>query len=215
MPSIIPEVDMSQIINNKIAIETLEPLAEIENINLLELTVINNLVKGYNPQTLFEIGTFNGRTTLNMAANVSEETKIYTLDLPPDKQEVTEWPISAGDKENIERARTRVGSSFLGTKFADRITQLYGDSANFDFTPFSNSIDFIFIDGAHSYDYVLNDSEKSINLLRNGKGIILWHDHGGGLEGVTKALNELYATRPEYKNLKHIKGTSLAILINQ
>ena len=40
-------------------------------------------------------------------------------------------------------------------------------------------MDFIFVDGSHSYDYVLNDSRKALSLLRGGKGIILWHDYPG------------------------------------
>ena len=36
-------------------------------------------------------------------------------------------------------------------------------------------MDFVFVDGAHNYDYVKNDSEKGWRMLRRG-GIIAWHD---------------------------------------
>jgi hypothetical protein len=97
----------------------------------------------------------------------------------------------------------------------EKICQLYGDSATFDFTPFFG-MDFIFIDGSHSYEYVLNDSRKAIQLLREGKGVILWHDYATEWwEGVTKALNDLYLNDSEFKDLKWIAGTSLVYLFKR
>ena len=73
-------------------------------------------------------------------------------------------------------------------------------------------IDFVFIDGAHTYDYVLNDSRKAIDLLRGGKGIILWHDYADWFY-VRKAINYLRTTDPRFANIRSIPGTSFACLI--
>lgn len=73
-------------------------------------------------------------------------------------------------------------------------------------------MDFVFIDGSHSYEYVLNDSKQAIKMLRNGKGVILWHDYDE-YAGVTRSLNKLYLENNKFKNLKRIKGTSLVCLI--
>ena len=73
-------------------------------------------------------------------------------------------------------------------------------------------MDFIFVDGSHSYEYVLNDSDKARKLLRDGRGVIVWHDYGDW-DGVTKALNELYSAGGDFKGVKHISGTPLACLI--
>ncbi len=73
-------------------------------------------------------------------------------------------------------------------------------------------IEFIFIDGSHSYEYLLNDSKQVLKLLRNGKGVMLWHDYDVW-EGVTRALNKLYLQDRQFKGLKHIEGTSMVCLI--
>lgn len=36
-------------------------------------------------------------------------------------------------------------------------------------------MDFVFVDGFHCYEYVKNDTEKGLEMLRPG-GIIAWHD---------------------------------------
>lgn len=46
-----------------------DPLEKEEsngNISVFELTVITQLVKNNQPKYIFEIGTFNGRTTMNL-----------------------------------------------------------------------------------------------------------------------------------------------------
>lgn len=48
--------------------------------------------------------------------------------------------------------------------------------------------DLIFIDGAHDYEHVKNDTELAISF--NPK-IIVWHDYGGGNDDVVKYINEL------------------------
>ncbi|MBD3183553.1 class I SAM-dependent methyltransferase, partial [Candidatus Poribacteria bacterium] len=90
---------------------------------------------------------------------------------------------------------------------------LYGDSADFDFSPYFGTMDFVLVDGSHSYEYVLSDTDNALKLLKNGKGIILWHDYGHW-DGVTKALNELYESSEVFRSLKHIDGTSLVCFKN-
>ena len=45
-----------------------------------------------------------------------------------------------------------------------QITQLYGDSANFDFSPYAGRMGLVFVDGSHSYDYVLQDTASALRL---------------------------------------------------
>jgi hypothetical protein len=147
-----------------------------------------------------------------MASNCSHEAKVYTLDLPKDKLYSTKLPIVPGDKgDKMFIDKEISGSRYLGKDCERKIIQLYGDSATFDFSPFFNMMDFIFIDGSHSYEYVLNDSKQALKLLRNGKGVILWHDYDLW-GGVTKALDKLYLEDRKFKGLKHIEGTSMVCL---
>jgi hypothetical protein len=180
------------------------------NISLHELTIICSLVKQFNPRAIFEIGTFDGRTTLNMALNVDPATKIFTLDLPKDLADKTHYNLASF--ENVYVNKPRSGARFLDTAVSERITQLYGDSATFDFTAYNNQIDFVFIDGSHAYDYVKSDTIQAHKLLRGGKGILIWHDYGKW-DGVTQFLNEKYATDALYKNLVFVDQTSLVYLV--
>ena len=78
---IIPKVGLQEIILKHTPIKLLKPIALKGNVSLLETVVINSFVKLFNPRKIFEIGTFDGRTTLNMTANSSSETKIFTFSL--------------------------------------------------------------------------------------------------------------------------------------
>lgn len=71
-------------------------------------------------------------------------------------------------------------------------------------------LDFVFIDGDHSTNGVINDSLLAIKSL-NQLGIIFWHDYQN-LKSVSEAICFL-----KYKfswNIKHIKGTYLCYLEN-
>jgi hypothetical protein len=209
---IIPEVELSKVIPKSISVQIPEAAAVDGNISFLETIVVAELIKHFNPSSIFEIGTFDGRTTLNMASNCAGEAKVYTLDLPKDKLNSTKLQILPLEEQYINKEI--IGRIYLGTEYEKKIVQLIGDSATFDFSPFYGKIDFILIDGSHSYEYIINDSKLALKLLRNGRGVILWHDYGvGGWEGLAIALNELYSEAIEYRNLKHIQQTSLVCLV--
>jgi predicted O-methyltransferase YrrM len=180
------------------------------NVGLLELIFINYLTKSYKPKKIFEIGTFDGRTTLNLALNSPVDSIIYTLDISGKQNYDTKFPL---DKEDTELIQPNI----LGRRFQEniekfsmknKIKQLIGDSATFDFSPYYNKINMVFIDGAHSYQYVKNDTEVALHLLRDGKGLIVWHDFFR--YGVAKALKK-FKENMNY-NLIHIEKTSLVIL---
>ena len=209
---IIPDVPISSLITMHKPVWLFEPISESGNITLLELVVIIKLIEIHKPRSIFEIGTFDGRTTLNMATASPDQSEVFTLDLPKDSVESTTLPLTEADKFYIRKDDS--GARYKDTEYAGKIKQLFGDSARFDFSRFENSMDFIFVDGSHSYEYVLKDSSTALRLLRNGKGIILWHDYLGKWFGATRALNELSQTN-DFCALKNIQGTSLACLIKE
>jgi hypothetical protein len=117
------------------------------------------------------------------------------------------------DRKYIDKANS--GLRFRGTDVEDKILQLYGDSATFDYRPYLGKVDFVFIDGSHSYHYVLHDSWTALELVR-GPGLIVWHDYvSKGHQcwpGLVRALDELHANEPAFRSIKHIAGTALAVL---
>ena len=178
------------------------------NVSALELATLCKLVADRKPETMFEIGTFDGRTALNLAANGGEGSRVFTLDLPREGLGDTEYVIAEGDRQYVEKDGS--GARFVGSDVEGRITQLYGDSASFDFGPYEGGVDLVFVDGAHSYDYVMSDSDRALRMLRGGKGVVVWHDYDSWPD-VTRALHEL-AERPEYAGMRRIEGTTMVIL---
>ena len=177
------------------------------NVSLLELVVLAAVTRQLGAQAVFEIGTFDGRTTVNLAANTTLDGVVYTLDLPPASSGPV-LDVHAEDHKYMQPALS--GSRIMASEFAPRIRRLFGDSATFDFADYSGGIDLCFIDGSHAYDYVLNDSARAVTMLRQG-GVILWHDYAVW-PGVTQALDELYRTDAAFSSLRWIEGTTLAIL---
>jgi predicted O-methyltransferase YrrM len=208
-PPKIPQVSSSQFLSSAAAVRLSQLEAAAGNVSLTELAVIAAICARRGPATIFEIGTFDGRTTLNLAENSPPGAKIYTLDLPASQIDATAHTLALGEDAFVRKAAS--GARFTSSAHAARITQLYGDSATFDFLPYRGGIDLIFVDASHAYEYVLADSRTALNLIRPG-GFILWHDYGtGDWPGVNRALNELHRSEPRLRNLQWIEGTSLVV----
>lgn len=181
------------------------------NVRISELGFIAQVAASVMPnQTIIEIGTFDGRTTLNLAVNAHPSCPIVTLDLPITPSQ-TVFRLDAGEerytKKPVVGDRYKNCTGYLKT-YTNRIIQLLGDSATINWMPFHRKAGLIFIDGSHAYDYVIQDSHTAFQLILEG-GVILWHDYGVW-EGVTKALEEI---EDKYQlGLKHVAGTSLVYL---
>jgi Methyltransferase domain len=172
-----------------------------------ELCIINALIVKYKPVNVFEIGTFDGRTALNMAFNLDGGGKVFTLDLPKASLPGASLAILQDELTYIDKETP--GIRIKNSAVSNKIVQLLGDSATFDFSSLPK-INFIFIDGSHAYDYVIKDSLNSIAKIED-KGIIVWHDYGSWTE-VTLALNFLHQNNPLFKDIRQIENTSIVLL---
>lgn len=192
-----------------------EPIAILEvegvdgNVTAEELIAISRIVRSARPRESFEFGTFDGRTTLNIAANSPDNAVVYTLDLPAGEPPDTALRLDAS--EVVYATKAAPGARLGRALTPARIVQLYGDSARFDFARYAGTIDFIFIDASHAYDYVIHDSRTAMKMLRPEGGTILWHDYGSW-DGVTAALDFLRGSDPAFSALARIRGTTLARL---
>jgi predicted O-methyltransferase YrrM len=177
---------------------------------LHEIFVLCGLIRNLKPRTLFEIGTFHGYTTAHFALNTSPDAKIYTLDLPaetdPQKFQQKEGFWSTDVKVMEHRKKC---NHIKTHSLEKRVEFLYGDSMQFDFSPYTGRMDFVFIDGAHSCDYVKSDSENAYKLLSEN-GVIVWHDYGETGKGISvnRAVDEFAV---KYSNTYHFSETRLAI----
>lgn len=162
-----------------------------------ELLALATITAEIKPSAVFEFGTFDGRTTLHFAINSPPAAKIFTLDIAADQ-------IDLGPNAEFMDA-TLVGERVKKTQYSSKVTFITADSAKYDFSRFSNSIDLIFVDGDHSFDGVMRDSMHAYDMLRND-GIVIWHDYLL-LADVTNALNSL---RSQF-SLTRIENTTLVL----
>lgn len=178
------------------------------NVRVSELSILCSLAADCRDNTnIIEIGTFDGRTTLNLALNSPPGCRIFSLDLPPGEIPGDINPgerhlaIQSGHVRRIEPYRTTHPDAI------SKIVLLQGNSMTFDWRPYERSCSLVFVDASHAYDYVRKDSEAALRLI-NPDGVIVWHDYGVWKD-VTLALETL--DRERSLGLRNIRGTSLAI----
>lgn len=159
---------------------------------LSELASIAYILKTIKPASIFEFGTFVGRITRLFAHNSPANCKILTIDLEQ------------------EKVTHQIGEELTDPLEQKKITQLHGDSLSFDFTPWYDACDFIWIDACHEYRYVVQDTRNAMKLCRPG-GYIAWHDyrHTAWWSGVTRCVREF--NRNNVLKIYHIRGTTIAI----
>lgn len=209
-PTHLPRAGISEIAPSGELLDVREIDAVDGNVSERELITICRLVRAAAPRQLFEFGTFDGRTALNLAANSPDSSRIATLDLPRAAIATVAAPIHSHELRYADKPSS--GSRFAATRLSARIDQLLGDSGTFDFTSYYGAVDFIFVDASHTYEYVINDSLHAIQMLRDDRGTILWHDYSRW-DGVTRALNELRDADARFAGLTWIEGTTLARLV--
>jgi len=195
-------------------------LAEISLCNVDELTWFNEvpsftadivglclLCRALRPRVVFEIGTDTGYTATHMALNTPNDCRIFSLDLPRDVSPILSTTImdDAIARKHIQRRRY----IWEETKIAYKIQTLFGDSADFDYSPYKGRVDLFFIDGAHSYEYARSDTLNALECCHHGS-VIVWHDFGRvGVNGVTRWLAEFSKQHQAYS----IPGGSLAFCV--
>jgi hypothetical protein len=177
------------------------------NVRLSELALLAKAAAVVKPgQEIIEIGTFDGRTTLNLALNSSPATRVFTLDLPADGQ--TKFSPMKGERRFVakplpgERFRNYTGP---WRDCVSKIVQLAGDSAVYDWSAHYGKAGLVFVDGSHAYECAIHDSEEAFRLV-DLNGAVIWHDYGIW-NGVTRALDELESAKQ--LGLRRIRGTSL------
>jgi hypothetical protein len=172
---------------------------------LLETFLLIAAMQLVKARRLFEFGTFFGSTTLNLVLNLPTDAQIFTFDLSPEEaigleQDPADAPLT---QLHFERATME----YQGIDGSEKIKPLQGNSRTFDFSPWRNSIDLVFIDGGHDYGTVKKDTENAFEMVRKDKpACIFWHDYRNpDCSGNTYFLDELSKTH----DLFHVEDTML------
>jgi len=203
----IPTVSMESLVGTVPEVRLVDFVPEHGNVSPIELLCLCSLVRFLAPVEVLELGTFNGNTTLQIAANLGDAGRIATLDLP-----FGAAPVAGNDLHDARLIHDAVREQprYAKSIYAPRVLQHYGNSLEVDFSRLTPTPpDFVFIDAGHSDECVRNDTEKSLAVLAAG-GCIVWHDYTQDWPDVFNYLNELAQDRP----LRHIQGTNLVVFFD-
>jgi tRNA A58 N-methylase Trm61 len=175
------------------------------SVSPMECAALAALSRLVGAKRVFEFGTYKGVSTTQLALNVGDGGMIFTLDLPEDHPAYT-LPIPKPEERQIAAEGGK--GILIPRDLLDRVTFLRSDSAVFDESPYFGSIDLVFVDGAHSYEYVKNDTEKGWRMLRSG-GVLAWHDCNAQHRDVVRYIKECGF------DVKLVAGTALAFAIKK
>jgi Methyltransferase domain len=132
---------------------------------------------------IVEFGTFDGRTTYNLALNL------------PQGQVITVDANVPADLSNVERrayGRFVPGEHFLDAEqeIRERIVFLQSDSRAVDLSPWYGRAGLVIVDGGHAEDVCANDTALALKLVRRG-GVVVWDDYTPYWPGVKSTLDAL------------------------
>ena len=179
--------------------------------SLLETMLIIAATRIVDARRVFEIGTFLGSNTLNMALNLPDDGKVFTLDLDAHHAKgLEQLPEDAPLTKLHLQSESQL--DFANTTVARKINMLIGNSTTFDFSPWKRSIDFSFIDGGHDYATVKSDTENAMEMAAIEKpSCIMWHDyHNWEYPALTCYLDDLAKEREIF----HVEDTTLCAWFN-
>ena len=139
-----------------------------------------SMVGKFDNAIFVEVGCWEGKSTTFMADKIKKSgrnIKFYAVDIWEDYvQEGLTWSANMNKfLKNIEPLK-------------DYINVIKGDSEE-AITQFADkTVDFVFIDGNHQYEFIKKDIECWLPKMKKG-GVLAGHDTQ--FEGVMKAINEL------------------------
>lgn len=179
------------------------------SLTAFESVMLLKLVRTINPDFIFELGTFDGRTTRlvleDLPDNGDNSPRIYTRDLPD-----TEGIVFQGDDKLLAEKAVVSTRKYNQSPKKGMVRQILQDSMTFDPTPYKGKFDFIFVDANREYEYVKKDTENSLQMLGGECNCIVWHYYGNPqFPELTRYLEE----RADSLELYHIEGTMLVFYV--
>ena len=178
-----------------------------------------SLVEEYKPKNVLEIGVFCGVTSRNICellkTNFGSDFRYYGLDLFGSTKTSSVDEIEPKFLENQkfsnplktiyynfikkENLNSKISVQNFLKKFSQNIELIEGDTrVTLEKVPLSE-IDFVFLDGGHSYDTVLSDLQKLYDNMKNNSRIVC-----DDFAGITKIESVEKATK-DFANNNKIK----------
>lgn len=146
-----------------------------------------------------EIGVFRGvfSRTLFAAAQPSRLFLVDPWENSAAPAHAKSW-YGRGSANDMEAIHADVVKAFSAAPYAGRVEVVRSRSAQWFATVEDQSLDFVYIDGDHSYDAVREDIALAVAKVRPG-GVIALDDYSLGQwwgDGVVRAVHEALAREP-------------------
>ena len=165
-----------------------------------------NEVKKISPRTILEVGVFHGVTARNLCELLfkihSKNFKYIGIDLFEESEEnsseVIPNTVFSNPIKNIyfkfikkQNPYSKSAVNDLLKKFSDNVNLIKGNSHVVLKKIDMSKIDFVFLDGGHSYETVKNDLECCLEVVTKSNGVIMCDDYNfGHLPDVKIAIDE-------------------------
>ncbi|HEY3405313.1 MAG TPA: class I SAM-dependent methyltransferase [Ohtaekwangia sp.] len=133
-----------------------------------EFTQLCHVVHDHKPATVLEIGTANGGSLFAFAKLSSPEASIFSIDLPGGEFGGGYPAYRAAFYKNFRQPGQQIELMRCDSHHSDTLNTLKEMLGG-------RSLDFLFIDGDHTYEGVKTDFQLYAPLVRKG-GLIAFHD---------------------------------------
>jgi Methyltransferase domain len=205
--ALIPQAGLSEVVRNRPTIKVDSTYSYHDgSLPWCDIMALLAILVDRAPASVLEIGTFNGYTTRLLALNMPSST-IHTIDLPAGYDPGSDATSPVKDDLHLIASRN-VGIKYRSDPSISNVVQHFGDTATWDFRD-ARDATLYYIDGAHTYEYARNDTEKALAASQDRDATILWHDCDQDHPGVVRWLKEM--SRDGYP-VRRIAGTNLAIM---
>jgi hypothetical protein len=133
-----------------------------------DIALLKSLAKKFNNECEYlEIGSWRGESLLNVAPLCKN-----AVSLSLSKEEMKEF--------GFDERFIKMDGYFI--KQLPNLKVIGHNSLTFDFSSLGKKFDLIFVDGDHSFEGVMSDTQNAFKLLKNENSIIVWHDFGESYE---------------------------------
>lgn len=197
----LPQIDIEQLseeIPNSVDTFILDGGSLITDLQLLSALAARKDVHSY-----FEIGTWRGESVHNVAKQIDDCT---TINLSIEEMKAMGLSAEYAAQHGILSSKN------------PKILHLGANTKNFDFASLNKKYDLIFIDGEHSYEMVLNDTQKVFNHLLHENSIVVWHDYAYSPQNIRYDVFQAILDGVGNENhsyLYHPKNTICAVFIKE
>jgi len=154
----------------------------------------NQMLQLHSDSVIIEIGCWKGRSSHAIASGIRDSGRgqlLYSIDTfegavtnPTQRKRATEEDVMAEFTKNM-------------IEFDNHV--IVGDSADSAKQFNDNSVDWLFLDANHDYEYASKDIDEWLPKIKPG-GIFCGHDYKDGYKGVKQAVDERFSSVEFFKD---------------